>query len=420
MQRAAIQNPDEREARRSELASTLQEWRSAQHTLRDSIRRQPERDSIAAAIERGFDQLQPHFDAMMQAATTMTLGQDAGGDEDSVRRLLEHESAFLTTMDSIVGLYADDARAHVTQLRWMGLVIMLAILMALVFLQTLMVRPVVKQVGNRIELSEARYRELNEKLAHSDRLISLGTMATALAHEINQPLGAISNYAEGCLNQLDNPSHRTGDFENPLRRILWAAHRCAEIIRRTRNFTRPRPHRVSDESINELVREVVELCGPELRRRDVVLNVDLDDSLPLIPVDGIQIQQVLTNLLQNAMAAVEQSSQAEPCVFLTTRRSSLDEIEVAVSDNGPGLPPEGASKWFEPFVTTREHGSGMGLAISQRIIELHSGRIWAESNEQGGAVFRFRLPISAPHCTPADRLKPITRRSEMTEPLCHG
>ena len=243
---------------------------------------------------------------------------------------------------------------------------------------------------------ERRSRELLEQLAHADRLISIGTMAAALAHEINQPLGAIANYAEGCLKRMSSSEIKPAEMMIPLRGILRATHRSAEIIRRTREFARRRPHQVSKESINDLVREVDELCRPEARRRCVHVELELDPLDPKAEVDGIQIQQVLTNLLQNAFVALEHRPQECRRVRISIEQNGLDEIEVSVSDSGPGIPAEGATAWFEPFMTTREQGTGMGLAIARSIVELHGGRIWAEANQDGGALFRFVIPRDQP------------------------
>ncbi len=243
---------------------------------------------------------------------------------------------------------------------------------------------------------EQRSRSLLDQLAHADRLRAMGAMAAALAHEINQPLGAIANYAEGCLTRLSGPEVDSQDFVLPLEKILRATHRGAEIIRRARGFVRLRPHRITPESINGLVHEVEELCRPESRRRGISLELQLAVEPLVIPVDGIQIQQVLTNLIQNAFAAMEQVEPYRRRIKVTTCTTSTGEIELAVADTGPGIPAEGAEAWFEPFITTREEGTGMGLAIARSIVEAHGGRIWAETNGEGGAIFRFTLPLESP------------------------
>lgn len=241
--------------------------------------------------------------------------------------------------------------------------------------------------------NERRSRELQTQLAHADRLNSMGAMAAELAHEINQPLGAITNYAEGCLARLSGTLADPRELNAPLQGILRAAHRGGEIIRRTRDFARNRPHAVNAESVNDLMHEVEELCRPEARRRGVTIESHLAQDLPLVPVDGIQIQQVLTNLIQNALNALERVEQFRRRIKLTTRQSSPEEVELSVADSGPGLSLESAQNCFEPFVTTDENGTGLGLAIARGIVEAHGGRIWNEANRDGGALFRFTLPL---------------------------
>lgn len=259
---------------------------------------------------------------------------------------------------------------------------------------------------------EERSRQLQDQLTHANRLKSMGTMAAALAHEINQPLGAIANYAEGCLNRLSDPAIEPAELVDPLERIRRATHRGAEIIRRTREFVRLSPHRLATESIPDLVHEVEELCRPEARRRGILLETQLDSDLTPIEVDAIQIQQVLINLIQNAFAAVEQAEPYRRRVRITAAQSKQGELELSVTDTGPGIPIEGAETWFEPFITTREDGTGMGLAIARSIVEAHGGRIWAEPGIDGGAV--FRLTLSRQTITPDGKQPPPV------ETACHA
>ena len=259
---------------------------------------------------------------------------------------------------------------------------------------------------------EERSRQLQDQLTHANRLKSMGTMAAALAHEINQPLGAIANYAEGCLNRLSDPTIDPAELVDPLERIRRATHRGAEIIRRTREFVRLSPHQLAAESIPDLVHEVEELCRPEARRRGILLETQLDPDLTPIAVDAIQIQQVLINLIQNAFAAVEQVEPYRRRVRITATQSNLGDLELSVSDTGSGIPIDGAEAWFEPFITTREDGTGMGLAIARSIVEAHGGRIWAERGIDGGAV--FRLTLSRHPITPTgQQLPPV-------ETVCHA
>lgn len=253
---------------------------------------------------------------------------------------------------------------------------------------------VVTDVTER-KAGEQRSRELLDQLAHANRLKSMGEMAASLAHEINQPLGAIANYAEGALARLPALGDAAGELEDPLRSILRSTLRGGEIIRRARSFSQRRPHCLAPESVNNLVREVEQLCLPEARRRSVSLELQLAGNLPEIPLDGIQIQQILTNLIQNAFEALSTIEPYRRRVSLATRLAS-DGVEVRVADTGPGISSEDAERLFEPFVTTRDEGTGMGLAIARNIAMAHGGSLRVEPHSEGGAVFRLSLPLSPP------------------------
>ncbi|WP_010588388.1 ATP-binding protein [Schlesneria paludicola] len=246
---------------------------------------------------------------------------------------------------------------------------------------------------------DQRNQQLKSELAHADRLRSMGTMAAMIAHEINQSLCAIANYAEGCLGLLRLPTTGVQELKNPLQKIVQASQRGAEVIRRTRDYSRRTPDRVSVVSVEHLLCEVEELCRSEARRRSVVIELCVASDLPRIVVDAIQIQQVLTNLIQNAFDAFERANSPDRRIVLSARRIRESELEFAVADTGPGLPDGDSESWFQPFVTTNDDGTGLGLAISKGIVESHHGRIWAEtpSDTAGpnalGTAFRFVLPL---------------------------
>ncbi|MES2794087.1 MAG: ATP-binding protein [Planctomycetota bacterium] len=244
--------------------------------------------------------------------------------------------------------------------------------------------------------AEQRSRELLEQLAHADRLKSMGELAAGLAHEINQPLAAIANYAEGCLTVLRTDAPAVETLQTPLQRILSAALRGGEIVRRSRRFAQRRPHEVQVESLNDLVCDVELLCRPEAQRRDVVIELHLAADLPPIPVDGIQVQQVLTNLVQNAFAALDSTLPQLRHLQISTEFTTPEFVTVSVCDSGIGLSGASASRVFEPFFTTRSDGLGLGLAIVRNIIEAHGGTIAARNNRDCGATFCFTLPTQSP------------------------
>lgn len=244
--------------------------------------------------------------------------------------------------------------------------------------------------------AEKKSRELLEQLAHANRLKSIGELTAELSHELNQPLAAIANFAEACLATLREGTFAVEELQAPLQRILAAALRGGEIVRRGRKYSQRRPHEVSAESLNELVREVEQLCRDEALRREVTIELELASSLPLIPVDGIQIQQVLANLIQNAFSAMESTPVSRRRLRIITANDGPDLVCVSVCDNGMGFNGIDGSRLFEPFFTTRAGGLGLGLAIAQNIVEVHGGRISATDNADGGATFRFTLPTRAP------------------------
>lgn len=239
--------------------------------------------------------------------------------------------------------------------------------------------------------AERRSRELLDQLAHADRLKSMGELAAGLAHEVNQPLAAIANYASSCLTILETAGASGESLEVPVQRILSAALRGGEIIRRARRFAQRRPHEVRPESLNDLVRDVEQLCRPEAERREVTIELILAADLPLVPVDGIQVQQILTNLIQNAFVAVDSNSVQDRRIRISTELACPDFAKVSVRDNGTGLIGSDTDRVFEPFYSTRGDGLGLGLAIARNIVEAHGGAIEAFNNGDRGATFCFTL-----------------------------
>jgi len=240
--------------------------------------------------------------------------------------------------------------------------------------------------------AEARAQSLSDQLAHADRLKSVGEIAAGLAHEVNQPLGAITNYAEGALVRLNKGELTLAEVETPLRRIVSAALRAGGIIHGVKRFSRHRPHTLAQTDINVLVQEIVELCGFELRRHQVRCHVDCQGSLPLVSCDVLQIGQVLTNLIQNASQALEQQPADQRDIWLETRQLDEARLQLTVRDNGPGIPPDILSRLFEPFSTTRTEGLGMGLSIVRSIVDAHGGTVTASPLPAGGVEFRVTLP----------------------------
>jgi two-component system sensor kinase FixL len=242
--------------------------------------------------------------------------------------------------------------------------------------------------------TQARLQELQSELVHVSRLSAMGEMASALAHELNQPLAAISNYMKGSRRLLaaSNDPNRT-KIENALDRAAEQAIRAGQIIRRLRDFVARGESEKRVERLSKMVEEAGALGLAGAREQDVRIRFNLDPRYDLVLVDRVQVQQVLVNLFRNALEAMAQSERRE--LIASNRLVDEDMIEVSVFDTGHGFLDDVEKNLFQTFFTTKETGMGVGLSISRSIIEAHGGRMWAESNDAGGATFRFTLPAVA-------------------------
>ncbi|AMA56950.1 PAS domain-containing sensor histidine kinase [Bradyrhizobium sp. CCGE-LA001] len=241
--------------------------------------------------------------------------------------------------------------------------------------------------------TQARLQELQSELVHVSRLTAMGEMASALAHELNQPLAAISNYMKGSRRLLAGSSDpNTSKIESALDRASEQALRAGQIIRRLRDFVSRGESEKRVESLSKLIEEAGALGLAGAREQNVQLRFSLDPTADLVLADRVQIQQVLVNLFRNALEAMAQSPRHE--LVVANRRVADDMIEVEVSDTGSGFQGDVIPNLFQTFFTTKETGMGVGLSISRSIIEAHGGRMWAESNASGGATFRFTLPAT--------------------------
>lgn len=248
---------------------------------------------------------------------------------------------------------------------------------------------IVHDISDRKE-RDSMITELQSELFHATRLTVMGQLASALAHELNQPLAAILNYVNTAkLLVAKSTDAQALRFRELLDKTGEQAGRAGQIIRRLRDFLLRRESERSLEDINQIVEEAAALSLVGAAERGIVTRRNLADGLPKVSVDKIQIQQVLVNILRNAMEAMQDSNSRQ--LMLATTLGEGGQVLVSISDTGTGMSDEVARRLFEPFVTTKERGMGFGLSISRSIIEEHGGRIWAEPNPGGGTVFRFRL-----------------------------
>ena len=237
--------------------------------------------------------------------------------------------------------------------------------------------------------TETRLQELQSELVHVSRLTALGEMASALAHELNQPLSAIANYLKGSKMLLDRevvPHERVAEAVD---RAANEALRAGEIIRRLRDFVSRGETERRIESLPKLIEEASALALVGAKEHGIRVRFDFAPEVDLVLADKVQIQQVALNLIRNAVDAMIESPQRH--LTVTVVPSDNDMALVSVADTGPGVSEDVAGQLFQPFITTKRSGMGVGLSISRTIVEAHGGRIWVEANEGGGAVFRFTV-----------------------------
>jgi len=240
--------------------------------------------------------------------------------------------------------------------------------------------------------SEELQRQQAE-LAHAARLSMLGEAAAGLAHELNQPLHAVKNYAYGSICRLQSLPHKDEELVAALEQIGEEASRAAEIIRRVRLFAQKREPRFCEVSVNTLAEEAVLYSTLDLRRFRAQAVLELAEDLPAVVGDPVQIQQVLLNLLRNGLEAMDQAADGNRQLRVKTMLCGPDTVQVDVSDSGTGIQAEHLEQVFEPFFTTRPEGMGLGLAISRSIVQTHGGRLWATANRDRGCTFHFTLPV---------------------------
>jgi len=241
------------------------------------------------------------------------------------------------------------------------------------------------------QLTESRLKELQSEVTHMSRFTALGEMASTLAHEINQPLTAISNYLKGCQRLLERIEGESAPvLRDAVGKAADQALRAGDIIRRLREFVARGESERRIESLPKLIEDASTLALIGARENGVEVSFRLDPNADLVLADRIQIQQVLVNLIRNAIEVMTESSN-DRRLEIATVASSDDVVEVSVADTGAGLTPEVAQHLFQPFVTTKRKGMGLGLSICRTIVEAHGGKIWVEAPLSGGTIFHFTL-----------------------------
>jgi PAS domain S-box-containing protein len=255
-------------------------------------------------------------------------------------------------------------------------------------------RNILKWYGITMEIedrkrAEEAFREAQIELAHVTRMSTLGEMSASIAHEINQPLGALVNNAGACLGWLS--AANLEEARNSVALVMDDAQRVSEIITRIRGLAKKAPPQKDWLDINQTIREVIALAQSEVQRNEIALQTQLSGDMPLVFADRIQLQQVMLNLMMNAIEAMTQVSGPRE-LLISSAVDDSKSVVVVVRDSGPGLDSKSLERLFEPFYTTKPQGMGMGLAICRSIIEAHGGRLWATTNRDRGASFHFSLP----------------------------
>ncbi|MCK5666617.1 MAG: PhnD/SsuA/transferrin family substrate-binding protein [Thiotrichaceae bacterium] len=345
-----------------------------------------------------------------QAFNTRGFDESANNFLEQYRWGIAQDYSFLYTLFPLTTDNASlqkEKQQFSTQLQY---IIVFAIVFFLLVILSLFLRSS-RDLNNRLGLAkvslekEIKERQLaqeqtlshQDELAHVTRLSTMGEMASGLAHELNQPLSAINTYVQGCIRRINMGKNNSDEIVNALRLTAQQAERAASIIRRLRSFVRKEQSHKTYSEINTIVHEVTGFFESQFKNKEIQLNFQLQDNLPPVLIDIIQIEQIIVNLLKNAIEALIEVNEANIIIStkqLETPSHENDMIELCVIDNGHGISKDKLTRIFNPFFTTKNSGMGMGLSISSSIIEAHNGRLYASNNTIQGARFCFTLPLT--------------------------
>ncbi len=234
---------------------------------------------------------------------------------------------------------------------------------------------------------ERRIQELQSELAHVQRLTELGQVVSSLVHEVNQPLTAIGNYVNASRRML--AAERVEQLPKALEQIASQTERARQIVQRIRDFVKKGDSPIGPEALRQAIDEIILLTQASVRQEGLSITAELDPAATRAQIDKVRIQQVLFNLMRNSIEAMH--GQPRRVVSVATKRTDENMVEISVADTGPGLPNEVRERLFQPFVTTKTDGMGVGLSVCHAIVEAHGGHLWAEDNPDGGTTFRFTV-----------------------------
>lgn len=252
--------------------------------------------------------------------------------------------------------------------------------------------PAAAKSGDPAMLGHDAAAALHGRLLSVSRMATIGEIAAGVAHELNQPLTAIANYAHACERLLAQPGADPADLREALHQIAAQTTRAADIVRRLRALAGTHQTERVPIGINALVEELQDLMRTDASLHGVELSLDLAPDLPLVAADAAQIQQVILNFLRNSLEAFGAQPARRPRVAISTSRADGDAVHLSVCDNGPGVSPDTAKRVFDPFFSTKENGTGLGLAISSTIARAHGGSVGYRANRPSGACFYILIP----------------------------
>ena len=251
-----------------------------------------------------------------------------------------------------------------------------------------------KEILERKSAEEA-LRKAQADLAHVTRVMTLAELTASIAHEVNQPLAGVVTNGNASLRWLARDPPDLEEARECLRRIIRDGNRAGDVIARLRALVKKSAPSKAPLDLSDIIHEVLAMIDPEARRHRVAVRTDLAAGLPPVRGDRVQVQQVLLNLVMNAIDAMQAVAERPRALLIRAQPHAAGHVLVAVRDSGSGLDPQNLARLFEPFYTTKTEGMGLGLSISRTIIEVHGGRLWATPNDGPGATFQFTLPVGS-------------------------
>lgn len=240
--------------------------------------------------------------------------------------------------------------------------------------------------------AEARC-EMQIQIEHTNRMATMGQLTASIVHEVSQPLGATTLNAQAALRWLDCEQPNLTEARDALRRIIRDVSRASAIVRQVRSLSKKEPPREDRVDVNSAIQDVIDMTRTEAMENAVSVRTDLAQGLPLVQGNRVELQQVILNLIVNAVEALKEVGRGVREIQISTTATEANEVLVSVRDTGPGLPPTTLKNLFKAFHTTKPDGLGLGLSICRTIVEAHGGRLWAKADALRGAVFQFALPV---------------------------